>query len=75
VTALDRAVLRAEVGADNFERLTAICAHLSELESRQIISPEGARAVSLALAEELAAQSLAREMAREEIALASRGRR
>jgi hypothetical protein len=72
VTALDRAVLRAEVGDQNYARLESICARLSELESRQIISPEGARAISLALADELAAQAIAREMARESIA--DRGR-
>lgn len=62
---LDRAVLRAAVGEQNFARLESILARLAELESLQIISPEGARAISLALADELAQQAIARELARE----------
>jgi hypothetical protein len=64
VTVLDRAVLRSEVGEQNFARIERILTRLAELESRQIISPEGARTISLALADELASQAVAREMAR-----------
>ncbi len=67
MTALDRAVLRSEVGEQNFARIERILARLSELESRQIISPEGAKLISLALAEEVALQTVAREMAREAV--------
>lgn len=61
-------MLRAEVGEQNYQRLESILARLTELESRQIISPEGAELISRALARELASQAVAREIARDSIA-------
>ena len=59
MTLLARAVLRAEVGSDSFPLLEALCEGLDLLETLEVISLGGASRLTEALAEELAAQTLA----------------
>lgn len=63
MTRLDRAALRSAVGEENFPDLEAICNTLDRLGCRLAVSGEGLDRIMAALAEELAIQRMAHELA------------
>jgi hypothetical protein len=58
---IERVVLRAAVGRDNYPRVEQVASMLDELAERQVIAPEGRDALVALLANEIVTASVLRE--------------
>ncbi len=58
---VERVVLRAAVGRDNYAEVEKIATALDELESRGVICPEGVAALTTLLANEIVTAAVLRE--------------